>query len=159
MGDNRRNRVFADWIAKNFPKAKRVLVVADGNGELSALLKQHRLSVRTIEPNPRHLPKGVKVEKRFFTADTPIREDLIVAMHPDEATLEVVLAAKQQKKPFAVVPCCIVGLKGREVYLGGFPHCDRGWVNKLRDIYGHSTTQTGTLKISGSNTVLFAKQR
>jgi len=155
MGDKRRNQVFADFLQRRLPRNVRsLLVVADGNGELSAILRERGYAVRTLEPRPRHLPRGVKVEHGFFTADRVVREDAVVAMHPDEAALEIALWAKRCRKPFAVVPCCHVGLAGRERYVVN-SKSGPGWVRRLRDIIGHSQTQVLDLPISGSNIVLF----
>ena len=45
------------------------------------------------------------------------RVSLIAAMHPDEATEEIVDTAVQMRKPFAVVPCCVFPkLGGRMSY-------------------------------------------
>jgi hypothetical protein len=154
MGDSTRNIVFAKWIYKHYPKVKSILVVADGQGELSWYLIGQGYKVTTIEPKPRHLRRGVKVVKSFFTADTEVKADLIVGMHPDEAALEIVLHARKSHKPFAVVPCCVKAMSGHERYLQGVGDV-HSWVRKLRDIIGHSQTRVFDLRISGANTVLY----
>jgi hypothetical protein len=53
------------------------------------------------------------VVREFFDASSSARivaaarPDLVVALHPDECTEEVVDAALAASLPFAVVPCCV----------------------------------------------------
>ena len=50
-------------------------------------------------------------------ADLLGKVSLIAAMHPDEATEEIVDTAVQMRKPFAIVPCCVFPkLGGRMSY-------------------------------------------
>lgn len=160
MGDPRRNKIFAKFIRTQFPKAQSVLVVADGNGELSSILSNMNYEVTMFEPKPRNLQKNKKVQrvKAYFTAETPIAQDLIVGMHPDAASVEIILAARKNEKPFAVVPCCIMVLPGRESYTKGMCHNKKGWVTRLRSIYGGGLTETYDLKMQGPNTVVYAKR-
>ena len=53
MGDSKRNVVFCDFIRRRFPKAKSVLVVADGKGELARKLANKGFKVRVVENKPR----------------------------------------------------------------------------------------------------------
>ena len=118
------------------------------------------LNVRMIEAKPRHLKRhrNVEVQKGLFHGETRITEDLIVGMHPDEATIEIILCAKANSKPFAVVPCCAKVMPGREKYKKGISlGSRRRWVNKLRDIVGASQCQQTDLPIQGANTVLWSK--
>jgi len=160
MGDRRRNKIFAKFIRTQFPKAQSILVVADGNGELSCLLANLGYEVVMFEPKPRNLKKSQRVKrvKAYFTAETPISQDLVVGMHPDESTIEIIMGAKQNEKPFAVVPCCIKVLEGRESYVKGFPHNRKGWVTRLRSLYGMGMTETYDLKMRGANTVVYARR-
>jgi hypothetical protein len=159
VGDTRRNEVFARFIVKHYPKVRSVLVVADGNGELSTKLGVKGLKVRMIEAKPRHLKKhrNVQVQRGWFSEVTKVTEDLIVGMHPDEATIEIILCAKKNSKPFAVVPCCAKVMPGREKYKKGTHVGSRkAWVNKLRDIADASQCQESVLPIQGANAVLWS---
>lgn len=150
MGDKNRNIEFSKFIRKQFPKIKSVLVVADGEGELAKYLANSGFTVRVIESNPRwkgNLPSNLQYVKGWFNSDWDIEEDLVVGMHPDEATGEILFAAKQQNKPYAVVPCCSVGK-----YSGKKKIDYRDWINKLTSIFG---CQQYSLKISGKNMVLY----
>lgn len=153
MGDARRNKAFAGFIKRNYPNVKTVLVVADGLGELSACLMAEGFAVRTVEAKMRDRRKRAKEVtfiRGWFTRDDKIKEDLIVAMHPDEATAEVVIAAQKNKIPFAVVPCCILGPEARGVR--GFD----SWVKKLTFLSGGSC-RVANLPISGQNLVLYRR--
>lgn len=154
MGDANRNIEFAQFIRRQFPKARTVLVVADGKGELSRRLANKGLRVRTIERNPRfdgRAHKGIDYRRGTFSRDTTISEDIVVAMHPDEATAEVILAARAQRKPFAVVPCCH---KGDPAIAGGVSNYE-GWLRRLIALW--PPMQEGALHISGRNRVLYRK--
>lgn len=154
MGDPRRNIIFAEFIRRNFPPKKygSVLVVADGHGELALELSRH-YRVRVIEDKPRQTDrrKRVRYMAGWFTGNTPIVEDFIVGMHPDEATAPIVQAARRNSKPFAVVPCCIKG--GMETHgVRNFTH----WINKLRSLAGREVSET-RLRMNGKNIVLWTR--
>ena len=157
MGDKCRNKVLRDFVRKYFPKVQRICVVADGNGELSALLHDAGYAVRMVEPNPRHLKRrtGIKYEKRCFKRTDTIKEDLIIGMHPDEATVEILFAALTQKKHFILVPCCVVGDPAYTRNVNGY----HAWIRKLRGLAGGPTAcEHDILPIDGANRVLFRKE-
>jgi len=150
MGDSKRNIEFTRFIKRNYPKVKSILVVADGLGELSSLLRREGYHTRTFEPRMRDRRKrarDVKYTRVYFTEKTEIWEDLIVGMHPDEATSEIILAAKKNNKPFAVVPCCIVGKLSSDI--PGF----NAWIKRLTHISGGCNSTL--LPIKGKNLVLY----
>ena len=154
MGDTHRNQHFASFIKKQFPKIKSVLVVADGKGGLARELARQGLTVRVIEAKPRfkwHDRYGIKYQRSWFTREHKVTEDLIVGMHPDEATAEIIIAATASRKPWAVVPCCLKGEAAKGVL------CFKGWLNKLRSLARNQTVLEWQLPISGKNIVLFHK--
>lgn len=148
MGDSRRNEIFANFIVRNFPKAKRILVVADGKGELAALLTKKYI-VKVIEARPRQTIKRKRLtyKKGWFDTSYEVTEDLIVGMHPDEATAEIVKSARKYKKKFAIVPCCIKGIEAHGVR--GFTE----WVKKLMKL--GKPCRHSILKFSGKNIVIW----
>lgn len=153
MGDVNRNWTFCNWICKQFPKAKSVLVVADGKGELARKLANKGFQVRVIEASPRFSGRNhpnITYQKGFFTPNTPFDEDLIVGMHPDEATIPIVLAARKQAKPFAVVPCCIT-----TEYSKGIEGNYHAWIDRIKSFA--PGCKEGLLKFSGRNLVLYDK--
>ena len=153
MGDARRNKIFAQFIKRNYPNSKTILVVADGLGELASCLMAEGYCVRVVEAklrDRRKRAKGVDFIHGWFTRNDPIPEDLIIALHPDEATAEVVIAAQKNKKPFAIVPCCILGTEA--IGIKGFHE----WIKKLIHLSGGECKIT-TLPIKGQNLVVFRK--
>lgn len=149
MGDSRRNVEFAKFIRRQFPKAESVLVVADGKGELANELAKKYKKVRVIEAKPRQTKKRkrVRYHKGWFSYTDEVEEDIIVGMHPDEATADIIKAAKNNNKKFAVVPCCLKGLEAHGV--NGFNE----WVKKLERIAG--TCRMTRLPIYGKNVVIW----
>ena len=151
MGDERRNVIFAHWIKVNFPRCKSVLVVADGHGELARKLANYGLQVTVVEKQPRFVGRdhsGINYLQGEFDRNYPVEQDLAVAMHPDEATEETILAAEKSSKPWAVVPCCIKG-KSAPFCSGGY----KEWLDKLSSL-SHRPVGRGTLRIRGKNIVL-----
>jgi hypothetical protein len=155
VGDQNRNNEFCKFIKKTYPKLKSILVVADCKAELSNLLGIAGYTITTVEPKPRkktmqNLGRGrIKLIKAYFDENFPVTQDLIVGMHPDEATMEIILAAKKNKKPFAVVPCCIVGKHSSNV-----KHVN-SWLHQLQNYYSKPCLQFD-LPIRNRKTVLYS---
>ncbi len=152
MGARSRNQVFAQFIRQNFSKVRSVLVVADGKGELAVALHDKGFKVRVIEAKPRYQgprPRPFKYERGVFTQDTRITEELVVGMHPDEATAPIIMAARAQKKPWAIVPCCVKGPMSQGV--GSI----KQWLKRLKSI-DNEVLET-TLGFGGRNTVLYKR--
>jgi hypothetical protein len=158
MGDSRRFEVFSKnvFYKYNPKKFKRLLVVADGNLELSKCFVRYGYSVTVVEPKPRlksvsktFLTK-IKLIKKWFVRDDGFKDsDLIVGMHPDEATIEILAWANKNNKPFCVVPCCIMGDSRYTVNC----HKHRDWIERLSRI--NTGTQKEILNINGKNTMIF----
>ena len=152
MGDPRRNKIFSEFVFRNFPKATSVLVVADGKGELATFLSR-KYKVHVIEAKPRQetLRKRVFYQKGWFTDNILVEEDIIVGMHPDEATAAIIRAAVRNNKKWAVVPCCLKGLDAH-----GVPNFS-AWKRKLRRIDTRAREVRETcLPFNGKNTVLWS---
>lgn len=97
MGDSRRNEVFAKFIKRNFPHANSVMVVADGKGKLARKLSiaGYHVHIVEIRERPPHLrSRRTRFTRAEFTRNFDVDTDIIVGMHPDEATAEIVLAGK-----------------------------------------------------------------
>ncbi len=160
MGDPRRFEIFSKNIYYKYPPEKypTVLVIADGNLELSKCLYQYGYSVTVFEPKPRLqnvsqlFLKKVTLIRKWFTKEEKIKSSsLIVGMHPDEATVEIIQYAKINNIPFAVVPCCILGDKRFTI------NCHRysDWIDRLmRIIQG---TEREVLGINGKSTMIFKR--
>ena len=160
MGDERRGRLFVKFILKQFPKTKFVLDIAGGKGQVARSLANKKIRVHVIDAKPRlsgNQHPLISYQKGFFFSKDTLREhvtpDLIVGMHPDEATCEIVEFAVRNKLPFAVVPCCI---KGRHANgISNFSNWKRK-IKRLASTKGY-LVQENMLKMRGKNTVIYGK--
>lgn len=156
MGDDNRGMVFAQFIIKNFPKAQYIMDVASGKGQVARKLANKKRNVIAIEAHPRldgRSHKLIHYKRAWFTSESDIEPpDLIVGMHPDEATSEIVMYAVKHHIPFAVVPCCV---KGR--HSTGLRY--QGWLNKLKSLARQSgySIYEAQLKMTGKNIAIVGK--
>lgn len=126
MGDSQRSPIFAAWIEKNYPKAKRIANIAGGN--------EHILDADHYTL-PRH-----NANTLHFTAG---EYDLIIGMHPDEATLSIIRLARESQCSFAIVPCCAHG------------EYDGQWAGHIiRQARGFGV-RTGLLHMTGKNLIIY----
>jgi len=162
MGDSLRNKKFAKWIHENFqPKEyPNVLVLADGLGELSYELLARKYNVVSYEGKPRLIRRKLgkrsvdfSYNKKYFEGNEKIPNlHLVVAMHPDEASDIALQYAKDNKLPFAIVPCCNKSFK---VQIKG----DLLWWRYLRSIVKDSYELRETLlSIRGKNKILYSRK-
>lgn len=104
MGDSYRSLALAEYVSRYYPPPLKVADVAGGNGTLNDILTRRGYDVVTIDPNLRMKYSGLKGEAVEFTAEKAREYDLIVGLHPDKATEEIVYSAKF--RPTIIVPCC-----------------------------------------------------
>lgn len=173
MGDRKRSEVLAEFIRKNFPSAKynKVLDVAGGQGNLALLLTKLGYSVIVVDPRRTNLSKKERKEQRQkrlhfdrvrqkFTKEYEGIFDLIVGLHPDEATLPIMEWAALNKIAYVVVPCCIkhdnMELLNK-LFIGVPPkHTMIRWFTILQEITKKTHRQRiGYLNIKGAKTMLF----
>jgi SAM-dependent methyltransferase len=170
MGDNRRFVVFADFIKRNFPNACHVADIGGGSGLLSLELVKRGYQPTVFEPSknnssaamrraarkrctPLQGTQGIN-RSRLAVGDTRLCRsiledyDLLVGMHPDEATEIIVRLGLGLRKPFAVVPCCVMPLDGRDMV-------EAEWIKYLQNI-GRGV-RSARLGFSGKNVVLFKR--
>jgi hypothetical protein len=104
-GDETRFEIVADFIYNRFGNSiKYIADVAGGQGLLSRILnKKYNYESEVIDPRGYTL-KGVPNRKSEYTSDMAGFYDLIVGLHPDEATRPVVESVFE--RPILVVPCC-----------------------------------------------------
>jgi hypothetical protein len=129
MGDPHRFEVFARFARRTFPAATAVADVAGGHGELAFWLGELGLRPVVVDPRPTTFPRWIHRTLRKRAQRTGRRVgiervvarvedtdlcpfDLVVALHPEEATEPAVRAAVAQGVDFAVVPCCVFPLDG-----------------------------------------------
>lgn len=110
MGDRRRFDLFASLIAERFPERRLYIAdVASGKGALQAALRQRGYNAVTSWDRRKRNAKTRRGYRYgwFDYRSAPRDYDLVVAMHPDEATDQVIAYAAKHGKPFVVCPCCI----------------------------------------------------
>lgn len=104
-GSEERFEVVAGFIYHTFGSSIRYIAdVAGGQGLLSRLLiKRYNYESEVIDPRGYAL-KGVPNRAQEYTPDMAGYYDLIVGLHPDQATRPVVESSLE--RPILVVPCC-----------------------------------------------------
>ena len=104
-GDSARFEILARYIYEKFGNSiKYIADVAGGQGLLSRILnKKFNYQSEVIDPRGFTL-KGIVNRNCEYVSQMAEYYDLIVGLHPDEATRAVVASASY--KPVIVVPCC-----------------------------------------------------
>lgn len=104
-GDPNRFRILSDFIAERFGDSVQYIAdVAGGQGMLSRILqKKYNYSAEVIDPRGWTL-KGVRNQENEYSPSFAPYYDLIVGLHPDEATRAV--AASALIRPTILIPCC-----------------------------------------------------
>ena len=163
VNDSRRFPAFASFIHQTYPAANRIADVAGGNGRLSFYLRELGFEATVIDSRDTNLPNRMRrmlrkesIRKGKLASipkiinkveDEDLSEfDLLVALHPDEATEHVIRMAIALNKDFAVIPCCVFPIDGIKR-----SHDD--WRDYLTTIA--PLTQTAYLPIEGDDVVLY----
>jgi hypothetical protein len=104
-GAPERFEVVAEFINRRFGRSiKYIADVAGGRGMLTRILnKKYNYQAEVVDPRGWALV-GVPSRKETFTPEMASYYDLIIGIHPDEATRPVVESALI--KPVIVIPCC-----------------------------------------------------
>jgi hypothetical protein len=104
-GDPARFEIIADYIADRYWRDVRYIAdVAGGQGMLSRVLA-HKYNYKCEVVDPRGWTlKGVPNRAAEFDPSLASYYDLIVGLHPDEATRAVAQAALV--RPVILIPCC-----------------------------------------------------
>jgi hypothetical protein len=158
--DASRFRKFAYLIRQWFPNVRLVADIAGGKGHLSAELAKYDIKSVTFDKrNRKQRKKGIEFRKRFFNSDIKTNFDLLVGMHPDEATDLIIYEAKRRRLPFMIVPCCVLP----NMYPFDKMVCQKDafgrWVNhlvRLSEKEGFKVFTTN-LDIKGKNMVIIGK--
>ncbi len=165
MGDRARAEVFASFIWKTFPEAVSIADVAGGHGDLSYWLAIGGREPTIIDPRAARFPKWIQrdLRKRRLRGErtNPIRRvvasvedvelgefDLVVALHPDQATEPTILGCLASGVDFAIVPCCVFPLDQTR-------YTREGWVSYLVSLA--PGIQSSRLPIRGANLAIFSK--
>ena len=104
-GDPKRFEVVSDFVAETFGNnIKHIADVAGGRGMLSRVLrKKYNYNAEVVDPRG-HLLVGVPSRQEEFNSDLASYYDLVIGLHPDEATRPVVEASLVTNT--LIVPCC-----------------------------------------------------
>lgn len=153
MGARIRFTAFADYLAKQFPAHRypSIADIAGGAGYLQNDLLLHGYQVTTYDPK---LGRGVDGIRQRVTMQTDVSaHDVLVGMHPDGATDVIVALAAQYRKPFVIVPCCIIPTV--TCYVGSY----EGWMVHLTAwATGKGfEVQQDMLKMHGMNQVIVGR--
>ena len=112
MGDPKRGKEIASYIKKNFNPNLSILSIADGNLILAKEL-YHNYKVTVYDPdirnNNRNVKSKIKIIGKIFTSDCKSKCDLIIGVHPDEATGEIIDYAIKNNTSCILIPCCVKG--------------------------------------------------
>lgn len=154
MGDSQRFKVFSKEVIKKFPPKKynKIADVAAGKGYLNFELKKKGYKVTSFDKrkNNRH---GVTFKRQYFNSKIKNVFDLLVGMHPDEATDIIITEAAKRKIPFAIVPCCSkptdTTFYGNSSYISWVHHLDM-YARRLGFI-----TNKKQIKITGKNIMIW----
>ncbi len=104
-GDSDRFAVLADFVAEEYGRSVRYVAdVAGGQGLLTReLRKRHGYEAEVVDPRDHRL-RGVPGACALFTVERASYYDLVIGLHPDEATRAIAEAAVV--RPIVLVPCC-----------------------------------------------------
>ncbi len=122
-GAPERFEVVADFVYAKFGKSiKYIADVAGGQGMLTRILnKKYNYEAEVVDPRGWTLT-GTPSRKEEFKPELADYYDLIIGLHPDEATRAVVESALI--RPVLIIPCCNFWDKtkklGREALLSEF---------------------------------------
>ena|SRR3989344_654652 len=159
VGDSRRFDLFAKVAARNFPPESftKVADVAGGKGYLQLALRQQGYSdVTTFDKrNKRSRLKGTVFRHRFFGSEIKDSFDLILGMHPDEATDVIIVEAIRRRVPFIICPCCIMPTV--RPFWG--QHKYQNWLSHLKGLAEKADfrVQQTSLQMTGRNIVLIGR--
>ncbi|MBN1468101.1 MAG: hypothetical protein JW924_05195 [Fusobacteriaceae bacterium] len=104
-GSEERFEELAKFIHDKYGNSiKYIADVAGGQGLLSRILsKKYNYESEVIDPRG-YVLKGVQNVQSEYLSEMASYYDLIVGLHPDEATKEVVYSSFM--KPTIIIPCC-----------------------------------------------------
>ncbi len=159
MGDSRRFDLFAKLIFANFPPDKfpKVADIAGGKGYLQIALRRFGYNVTTFDKRKgkRNRPKRFQYQYRYFSDNIRDTFDLLVCMHPDEATDVIIVEATKQRIPFIVCPCCIK--PNAVAWFGIYKY--HNWLEHLESLateFGYMVTRT-VLRMNGKSICLIGR--
>lgn len=107
MGDPLRFTALADYIYEYFNTSTSIADIAGSKGKLQVALRNRNFNkVETYDLEGFPSCSGLKITKELYRVSNPKSYDLLVGLHPDEATDHIILGALYKRIPFVIVPCC-----------------------------------------------------
>lgn len=174
-----RAKIFAKWLVENMDIDKNdiVLDIAGGKGLLSMELARTARSKCIVvdplirkRPNMKHLEKMQAPLPKFLSesfynnAETvhssmAKSSTLLVGLHPDECTEDILEVALKCDKSVAIVPCCVFPslFPSRRLKNGQTVTLYADFLDYLLE--KDSRLQRAELPIDGKNQVIYLKQR
>lgn len=153
MGDSARFRLMADAIEAGIPKLSRIADVAGGKGQLQAeLYRRGYRNVVSWDTRRKYSgPRRIYRNGLFDYRSAPRDYDVVVGMHPDQATDHIVAYAVKHNVPFVVCPCCILP-SAKPFEAVGFA----AWIDHLASLAssGGLSVKRTALPMSGRNILL-----
>lgn len=154
MGDRRRFDLFAKFVARQgYPLDTRIGDIASGKGYLQwALREQGFLAIESWDGRRGIRTRGRHRYQRFDYRNAPRGYALVVGMHPDEATDQIIAYAAKHRVHFIVCPCCVKP----SASVMSTQHTYQAWIEHLRlwaERQGFRVS-TSLLPMQGRNIVL-----
>lgn len=159
MGDPRRFDLFGRLIVELFPpnQYRRVADIAGGKGYLQTNLRERGYDVTTYDERQGRRDRPGRFQYRYQLFGSHVKEDydLLVGMHPDEATDVIINEAAKRKIPFAVVPCCVRPIVLQSVFRD--KHSYTNWIVQLKALAERNgyEVKEKKLKMMGKSLVLY----
>lgn len=128
-GASERFEAVATFVMEEFGcDVRYVADVAGGQGQLAReLRKRGGYEVEVVDPRPHRL-RGVAGVSSLFTPDRATYYDLVIGLHPDEATRAVVESAAV--RPIVIVPCCNFWDRDRKLGRDALLDAIEGWLDE-----------------------------
>jgi hypothetical protein len=159
VGDPRRFDLFGKLIVEVFPshQYKKVADIAGGKGYLQTNLRGHGYDVTTYDERQgrRDRPGRFQYRYQLFGSHIKERYDLLVGMHPDEATDVIINEAAKRKIPFVVCPCCVKPTVLQSVFRDS--HNYTNWIIQLKALAERNgyEVREKKLRMMGKSLVLY----
>lgn len=153
MGDSKRFHIFSNFISDlDFPKNSKIADVAGGKGYMRLAMNEKGFkNVETWDLRSNRI-KG-KQRFQLFNYQNAPEYDIVMGMHPDEATDHLILYAGIRRKIAIICPCCVkpnaTAYWGQNSYNSWLEH-----LYKLGERYNLEITQK-KMPFNGRNDFLF----
>lgn len=158
MGDKNRFRELAKLVSQEYPNRDlKIIDVAGGKGKLKAeLYLLGYTNVTTMDKRKKNTTQRIGFSyKHFESAIEPAGWELILGMHPDEASEEIIdYCGKNRNCAYILCPCCI---RPTISYFNGVDY--QQWYNHLWSfsISRGIPTVARVLPITGRNWLLLGR--